>query len=165
MQISKTLSWARGTMSGTGSTVLLPGATGTANEPRLYERTLINEGTLTQGSSFFLMDTGAKLENRGTLTLNAEGRETGIFRPAYTTAAPLIVNSGTIQKTSGSGTSEVGINLENTGTVRGGTGTVSVNGEATALKNGSVLEGSVSFRGAPETVSAENVSAASASVF
>ncbi|HEX5525990.1 MAG TPA: RHS repeat-associated core domain-containing protein [Solirubrobacterales bacterium] len=165
LQVSKMLSWARGTMCGTGSTVLLPGVTGTANEPRLYERTLVNEGSLSGGSSFFLVNTGAKLENRGMLTLNAEGKETGIFRPTYTTAAPLLVNSGTIQKTSGSGTSEVGINLENTGTITAGTGILAVNGEATALKNGSVLEGAVSFRGGPETVSAENVSAANAIVF
>lgn len=165
MQISKTLSWTRGTMSGTGSTVLLPGATSTANEAHLYERTLVNEGTLTHSSSYFVVQTGAKLENRGTLTLNAEGKESGIYRVSYTTAAPLFVNSGTIQKTSGAGTSEVGINLENTGTITAGTGIVAVNGETTALKNGSVLEGSVSFRGAPETVAAENVSAANAIVF
>lgn len=165
LQISEGLSWARGSMTGTGSTVLLPGATGTVTEPRLYERTLVNEGSLTQGSSYFVMDVGAKLENKGTLTINAEGRETGIYRTRYWTATPLVVNSGTIQKTSGSGTSELGINLENTGTIRGGTGVIAVNGEATALKNGSALEGAVSFRGGPETVAAENVSAANAIVF
>lgn len=165
MQVSKTLSWTNGSMTGTGSTVLLSGATGTAKEAHLYERTLVNEGSLTQSSSFFIMDVGAKLENKGTLTINAEGSETGIFRTRYWTATPLVVNSGTIQKTSGSGTSELGINLENTGTIAGGTGIVTVNGEATALKNGSVLEGSVSFRGGPETVAAENVSAANATVF
>jgi RHS repeat-associated protein len=165
LQVSKNLSWASGSMSGKGSTVLLPGAAGTANGVSIYERTLLNEGTLTHSSSYWIVESGAKIDNRGTLNLNAQGTETGLFRVNYATAAPLIVNSGTIQKSSGTGTSETGINLENTGTVKGTTGTLDIDGEATSLKNGSVLEGSVSFRGGPETVLAQNITASNATVF
>ncbi|MET0557514.1 MAG: RHS repeat domain-containing protein [Solirubrobacterales bacterium] len=152
-----------GSMAGSGSTILASGASGSIQSMSLNLRTLINDGGLILGNKYLSMSNSAKLENMGTFTLNAEGSESGFIHPKGDASA-LIVNHGTLKKTSGSGISPSTVRIENTGTINAVTGTLELDGEAVALQNGSILEGSVKFNGAPETVVAQDVIANAATI-
>jgi RHS repeat-associated protein len=146
LSVSKTLSWTGGTMRGTGTTVLSAEATGSmSGGVFLNERTLVNHGALSLSSSFLSMSNDSRIENPGTFTANTESTE-GIVHP--TGAAPLIVNTGTIRKTSGSGSTLIKVGLENRGTVKAETGTLSFpTSEPLTLVTGSALEGSIKLSG------------------
>lgn len=108
-------------MSGSGSLVLLPGSVGEFAEGigtrKLVGRSLVNEGTLTFTAGNLGMSEGALFRNVGTANANVEfGSEQ--FRVEGTGAAPLIVNSGTFEKTTGTGKTEVGVGFENQGVIR-----------------------------------------------
>lgn len=109
------------TMSGSGSIVLSHGATGEFENGigtrKLVGRSLINEGTLTFTSGRLGMSGGAVFRNAGTVKANVEygSEQFGVESGA---AAPLIVNTGTFEKTTGSGYTEVAVDFENQGIVR-----------------------------------------------
>ena len=146
LRITKTLNWNSGQMAGTGTTVVAPGASGSMSGVNLNERTLVNEGALSLPSSYLSLNNGSRLENGGTFTVNTEGSELGVSHS--TGAAPLILNTGTIRKTSGSGETKIKVGLENRGTVNAETGAlVFPTSEPMTLTSGSVLEGSVKLAG------------------
>jgi RHS repeat-associated protein len=101
LKISATLTWSgESTMSGSGSTVILPAATATKNAAStvyLKQRHLVNEGTFTETEASISESEGAELLNAGTFNCN-----TGVT-PAITSGAggSSIVNTGTFQKTAG----------------------------------------------------------------
>lgn len=105
---------AQGTMAGSGSTVILPGATGTFQAGnQLITRSFVNEGTTTlvvAVAGRITASEGAHITNAGTFNANVEiGKGTG-------TAS--IVNTGTFQKSEGTEPAKVTVSLENLGTVR-----------------------------------------------
>jgi RHS repeat-associated protein len=147
LNISGSLTWTGGTMSGTGSTVVSSGATGSiSGGVTQTERTLVNNGTLTFSANFITMRSGATLENAGTFNANSEGAGIG---PEGTGTAPKIINTGTFQKTQGTGETKIETNFENRATLKTTTGTLGfLRSTSTAtLVNGSVLEGGITFRG------------------
>jgi RHS repeat-associated protein len=145
LTVSKTLSWNNGTLSGSGSTVLAATATGSITNAHMSERTFINEGALSLPSRFLAMSSGARLENSGTFTVNTELEE-GISHP--TGAAPLIVNTGTIRKTAGTGETRIKVGLENFGSVKAESGTfLFPAAEPVTLASGSTLAGALKFQG------------------
>src|ERR1700691_1753410 len=117
-------------MSGSGSTVLDPGVSGAieapAGAPAVVEgRSLINEGTLAFPSGTILLSDGALLKNTGTLEASSEtstyAAQIGIPSGSEG-AAPSFVNTGTLEKTAGTGTTTVGVVFDNEGTVKADTG-------------------------------------------
>jgi RHS repeat-associated protein len=145
LTVTKTLSWNSGSMSGTSSTVVAAGATGTITNAHMSEHTLVNEGSLSLSSTYLAMSTGARFENSGTFTVNTEGEE-GISHP--TGAAPLIVNTGTIRKTAGTGETKIKVGLVNFGLVKTEAGTISFpSPEPVTLLSSSTLEGAIKFAG------------------
>jgi RHS repeat-associated protein len=148
INVSGALTWTGGSMAGLGSTTLLASATGTVSNVSINERTLINNGSLSLSGTYLMMRETAILENTGTLTVNAEGEETGIIHP-YAETGALLINSGTIRKNSGGGTTFITANLANSGTVRADSGILAFESNETVLLfSGSALMGSVKFQGA-----------------
>ncbi len=121
LKVTGTLSWpaptTESTMSGAGSTVLASGASGSISVPggdeaKLVKRSLVNEGTLTLVSGHVTLAEEARLENRGTLEVNSEA--TGAVKLAPGGSGKL-VNAGTVEKSSGTGTSQVSVAFESSG--------------------------------------------------
>jgi RHS repeat-associated protein len=120
LALSSSLSWsASGTMAGPGRTVVEPGASWLAGG-LLTERTLVNEGTGTLQTQLSMAN-GALLENRGTFIANLEGspEAQNIAVASGSTTEPLIINTGTFEKTAsepfGTKTTRVAVSFENLG--------------------------------------------------
>jgi alpha-tubulin suppressor-like RCC1 family protein len=105
-------------LSGSGSTVIEPAAIGTVSQGRLglEGRTLSNAGSITvEGSGGIQGDRGSHLVNSGTLIVNGE-------LPGGSESA--LTNTGLLEKTEGSGVSQIGFPIENEATVKAQTGTL-----------------------------------------
>jgi len=132
LNITKELSWTGGSMTGSGKTVVGSGATGSIEASSgcgsmdLVGRGFINEGTSTFGSGTWLMSDGAILENKATFNDNSEASCYGpqIQVPSGSSTAPLILNQGIFEKTSGGGTSTVAVSFSNQGVVEAKSGTL-----------------------------------------
>ncbi len=134
LHVSGSLSWTKAaTMSGTGSTVLQSGAAGTielaAGERATLEgRALVNEGTLTFATGTIAMSAGARIASSGTFKANSQTTSYGsqIEIPSGSGGvAPSFVNTGTFEKTAGTGTTTIGVVFEQDGTVTAHTGHLS----------------------------------------
>ncbi len=118
------------TMSGSGSTILAPGASGSIEassgcEPLRLARALVNEGALSFGWGTLMFSEGAGLENRGTFEDNTESSCLGAqLQQSGSGAAPRIVNTGTFEKSAGGGTTTVAVNFSDRGVVEAKTGTL-----------------------------------------
>jgi RHS repeat-associated protein len=158
LNVSDSLGWTGGVMSGTGATVLGPGLTGTinpggGNSVLLDTRTLQNHGALTQTSGAIAMKNGALIDNSGTVDLNGEGGQccsgpTGGVSwstgPFDTSPMPRFVNTGTVEKTAGTGFTSIEPAFDNPGRVISQTGQLDFNGGSVA---GSASSGSWSSTG------------------
>jgi RHS repeat-associated protein len=120
-----------GTLEGTGSLVIESGATGIVNEGNssklnLEERTLVNKGTFTIGTKGGIVGSKkAKFVNSGTLTNNGEPtyNDLGLIAAA---GEALLTNTGTVQKTEGTGSTAIQFGFENLGSIRVETGTFEI---------------------------------------
>ncbi len=114
--------WNSMTMSGTGQTIVQPGATlNITGGVILSQRTLINNGQiLFSGAGNLDVTNNGTIDNRGSLEIATDRAISGIF-PTGT-----LINSGTITKTTSPGTATLQIVLNNTGTVDVQTGTLNV---------------------------------------
>jgi RHS repeat-associated protein len=129
LEVAGSLSWReRSTMSGSGSTVILPGGSGKLEVSSILEtlnlssgRRLVNEGTLTFASGTIWMTEGAEIKNSGTFKQNTETLRQNCqicFPGEKETEGPgLVVNTGTLEKTEGASASTIGVPIENQGTV------------------------------------------------
>jgi alpha-tubulin suppressor-like RCC1 family protein len=152
LHVSGSLSWTKAaTMSGTGSTVLQSGASGTielatGEKATLEGRAFVNEGTLTFATGTIAMSAGARIASSGTFRANSETTTYGsqIEVPSGSGGtAPSFVNTGTFEKTAGTGTTTIGVVFEQDGTVTAHTGHFSfVAGEVQQAPQGN-WEGSV----------------------
>jgi RHS repeat-associated protein len=122
LKVTGTLSWPEGTestMSGSGSTVLASGASGSisvsgGDNANLAKRSLVNEGTLTLVSGHISLSEEAKIENDGTFNVNSEATNAIKLAPG---GSGKLVNTGTVQKVSGTGTTQVSVAFECSGAV------------------------------------------------
>lgn len=125
LEVSGSLTWHGGTMSGSGKTVIAPGASGAAREALLTERRLVNQGTFTLESPSFRMADHAVLQNEAKTVDNSEGGAS-IEVASGSTSAPLIANTGIFEKTErdieDGSTTAVAVPVENLGTVKSLTG-------------------------------------------
>jgi RHS repeat-associated protein len=151
LAIESTLSmWIGSKMSGTGTTVLESGASGSLIEgggsATIKERTFVNNATFTIAKADLTLTEGAILENNGTLYANIASQGT-IASTAGGQAT--LVNNGTFSKNAGSGSSWIRVDVENSGTIEATSGTLlfreSANPSTIQLESGSDLAGSVRF--------------------
>jgi hypothetical protein len=112
LTVNNVLNWTAGNMSGSGRTIIAPGATNYINNLSstvfLDTRTLENAGTIvwTGADNFNIQASGAVITNRpGALF---EVRNNGSFYPFP--ASSRFDNAGTLRKTTGSGTTTFAVN-------------------------------------------------------
>lgn len=129
MSVSGTFRWSGGTMADVGSTVLGAGSVGTIDPSTtvsLTQRTLVNQGVLTWSSGTVRGSHAGVLQNSGSFVANSES--TNGFRYDATSwgGGVTITNTstGTLSKTSGTGTTFIGVPLINQGTVSALSGTM-----------------------------------------
>ena len=146
LKVAGTLSWLEGeesTMSGSGSTVLESGASGSialsgGDDANLAKRSFVNEGTLTLVSGHVLLSEEAKLENRGTLKVNSEAPGTiGLASGG----SGKLVNTGTAEKSSGTGTSQVSVPFESSGTAEAQKGQLAFTAGGSSTSTGKWVAG------------------------
>ena len=173
LAVTASLSWQReATMSGSGKTVLDPGASASlltvgdaaCAGAKIAERTLVNEGTINLGNTSstggsLVMSEGARLENAGVLNDNSGAWDCSpwegtIVEGAETKTAPSIINTGTFEETesnSPSFTTKIDVPFENEGTFDGKSGGLGFESVPVTLRSSSVLKGSIGLVGADVT--------------
>jgi RHS repeat-associated protein len=127
VHVAGSFNWTGGAISGAGSVVLLESSSGTIAgssgtqdylQPTLAGGTLVNDGSLTLASGQLEGSAGAVLDNVGTLALNTEDRD-----PCCSTfldgleGTALLANTGTLEKTAGTGVTQVAWPIDNEGSV------------------------------------------------
>jgi RHS repeat-associated protein len=114
-----------GYLEGTGRTVLESGASGSIGEDMyMIKHTLVNEGSLTVPIGGGIVGReGAAIVNSGTLTVNGEPGYFGLIREEPG-PVPTLTNTGTLQKTEGTGTTFVEFEVNNEGTINAAKGTL-----------------------------------------
>jgi YD repeat-containing protein len=180
LDVSHSLAWISGTMSGSGETVITAAATvsllseGGCELAHLTARRLVNDGTVTFGNDAYstggslVMAEGARVENAGTFYDNSDA---GFCSPENGTIvegsapAPLFVNTGTFTDTeadAGFG-AEVDVPFENRGTFDAAVGYLGWGAAVpVTLASASTLEGKIYITQAD--VTAESMLGAGASV-
>jgi RHS repeat-associated protein len=158
LQVSGSLSWTGGVMGGSGQTVVKAGAIGTlsnTNNKYLSARSLINEGTTTFSEGQVWTSSGARITNVGAFNANSQY---GIVVSSGSETS--IVNTGTFEKTSGTGATGIDPNFESTGTIAASAGTLQFTKSLT-LSSGK-LEGQLNFNAS--TTASGSVSGEAATV-
>ncbi|MGO9335402.1 MAG: Ig-like domain repeat protein [Acidimicrobiales bacterium] len=147
-EISGSLSWTRGTMEGSGATILLRTAISTINSVTLANRELINEGALTLEREIASgWDSPGVLVNTGTLQ-NAEGAEPADIGTKFANEGTVTADSGSMELTGG------GVATSHAGTWSAGSGATIVFNEGEYH-----LGTSATFDGAIDLTSGAHVSA------
>jgi RHS repeat-associated protein len=147
LDVSSSFSWSKGTMSGPGSTVLKPGVSATLSTESnkfLTTRSLVNEGVLTFSKGPLWMSEGATIRNTGVFKANSESN-------IISSGEQSIVNTGTLEKTVGTGETTIEPDVENLGTIDAVSGHLRFTGPSVTLASSSVLEGAVTLAGAAVT--------------
>jgi RHS repeat-associated protein len=125
VDVTASFSADEGRMKGSGSVVIKPGAMGTITNKTdltMIKRTLVNEGTLTEPLEAGIVGSeGATILNRATFTLNGQAGANGLFVEAPE-PVPLLVSTGTLKKTEGTGATSIGWFFENLGRIEAATG-------------------------------------------
>ena len=161
LALDEAFTWTGGTMSGSGQTVIPTGLSaaiepgGGSGHVRLEDRTLVNHGTLTLAEGAILMS-GAEIENTGTFKVNSEssGYSNQLENWSGTNT---LVNTGTVEKTTGTGTTKLGVTLTNEGTLDAATGHFAFPSPTSiTLAGGSTLTGSFHLEGASVTAASFN---------
>jgi hypothetical protein len=130
LNVSGSLTWESGTMSGTGATVVLSGGSaslGPATHKQLVERSFVNEGTTTFAQGQLRMSQGAVIKNTGTFIANSAGEFPQVEFQPEVGATPKIVNTGTFEKTE-KATTTIKVPFENHGSVQANGGTLEIAG-------------------------------------
>ena len=142
LTVDNSFAWSGGTMSGAGTTTVVPGATLAISgaNPILHQRTFNQQSTSGSwgGSGTFSLQNGAVLNNAGTLTVTGDG----LLR--NDSGAATFNNSGTFRKNTGTGQTTVDrtgagpFTISNTGTLDVQSGTLQVGGNAVFNHDGVV---------------------------
>ncbi len=119
LDVANSLSWTKEcTMSGSGSTVIKPGASASI-EPssgsgwaRLTERSLVNEGTLTLAHGEISMSEKGWVKNTGTFDVTSEATSA-----LFGESPSVFLNTGTFRRSAGSTNVGASVNFENHGAV------------------------------------------------
>ena len=131
--VGSAMNWTGGAMTGTGRTIIPPGATLTINNPSfitMTSRTLDNAGTTVWTGAANINVNDAVITNRVGALFNVQNDS-----PLYVDGgAPRFDNAGTFRKSLSAGTTTLGVSFNNYGTVdiQGGTLTLGGGGPAPA---------------------------------
>jgi RHS repeat-associated protein len=125
LDIADGMTWSAGTMSGTGSTRLEAGGSGSispgsGSSVSLRERGLINEGTLTWSSGSVEGRSNAEIDNSGTFDVDSDVPPedlSGFGLVDEDGSNVWLHNTGTVKKASGSRYTQIGFQIDNEGTV------------------------------------------------
>ncbi|HWX45200.1 MAG TPA: RHS repeat-associated core domain-containing protein [Solirubrobacteraceae bacterium] len=119
LDVANSLSWTKeGTMSGSGSTVIKPGASASIELSsgfelaRLTKRSLVNEGTLTLARGEIFMSEKGWVKNTGTFDVTSEATSA-----LFGESPSVFLNTGTFRRSAGSTEVGVSVNFENHGAV------------------------------------------------
>jgi hypothetical protein len=128
-QVDGTFNWSGGTMQNAGQTRVEPSGllsiTGTGAKSLQSGRIISNSGTFSLNGVLSAY-AGSTVINSGTFSIPGDH---ALSNQAGSGTKPQIVNTGTIYKSSGTGSANLGANLDNTdGTIKVDSGTLSVQG-------------------------------------
>ena len=125
LEVSTAFSWTGGKMSGSGSTVLGPEATttieGGGEALSLAGRDMVNAGAVTFSTGVIAVSEGAEIVNKGVFKANSQSATPEI--EAIPSGAT-ISNTGTFEKTAGTGITTIAPSFENEGVVSQQSGTL-----------------------------------------
>ena len=125
LEVSTAFSWTGGKMSGSGSTVLGPEATttieGGGEALSLACRDMVNAGAVTFSTGVIAVSEGAEIVNKGVFKANSQSATPEI--EAIPSGAT-ISNTGTFEKTAGTGITTIAPSFENEGVVSQQSGTL-----------------------------------------
>jgi RHS repeat-associated protein len=146
LAVSETLSWTGGSVASTGSTVILPGAKATSEGANDFiQGRLVNRGSLSVPWGMIEMVGTSELVNQGTMTVNSQGERFAAIHRAVGSTAPRVINEGTLQKTSGTGTTQIETPLERiSGSITAETGKLEIQHPIT-VKAGTATPGQACY--------------------
>jgi RHS repeat-associated protein len=149
VDVYRSLSVQDGVMAGSGTTVIQSAASATIAEENgfldLEGRMLVNEGLTEVEEGDISVGSGTEIVNSGTFKANSEGG-------AAVRGPGTLVNTGLLEKTSGSKYTEIQASLENLGTVKATSGSFRLSAATGIWSSGSVLEGDFEVVGLGTTV-------------
>ena len=149
LSISGTLVWGNfGSLNGAGTTTIANGSTITVNPGASGQVYLGSDGSnhtlaiasgasLDWSSGSIFMAGGSQITNAGTFTANSEDGSQLAQAFDFLDPAPTLVNTGTVQRTAGSGTTSIRVAVQNDGTIRVSTGVLNLTGPLTNYSPGS----------------------------
>ena len=136
LDISGSLSWTGGSMTGSGKTVVESGATGSidpgvGNAVALTERELVNEGSLTSSTGSVEGRESAEIDNSGTFVANEnvpayEWSTHGLLKEDGSNV--WLDNTGTVKKTENGNYTQIQWQIDNDGVVESKSGQIQVTG-------------------------------------
>ena len=136
IDVSGSLSWTAGSMSGSGKTVLESGATGSidpgvGNAVALTERELVNEGTLAWSTGSVEGRSDAELDNKAMFVANAsvpvsEWSTHGLLNKDGSNV--WLDNTGTVKKTENSEYTQIQWQIDNQGTIESKSNQIQITG-------------------------------------
>jgi phage baseplate assembly protein gpV len=126
LEVSSAFKWTGGEMTGTGSTVVGSGATGSIESSggvTITRRTLANAGTLSLDSGPLYTFGSAEIDNSGTFEANSDlpGSE-WVFGGINGDGTTWFHNTGTLKKSAGTQFTQIQTQFDNQGTVESNTG-------------------------------------------
>jgi len=110
-----TMQWSRGALSGSGETVVQTTLNISGGNEKTLQRTLTNHGTANWTGSGGIVGSGGVLNNQAGAVFDI-GTDSSFDTPQFSSPGT-INNAGTLQKSAGSGTTTLGMDFDNTGTV------------------------------------------------
>ncbi len=149
VDVSVSLTARYATMAGSGSTVILPGASASLGVEggvlHVTERSFVNEGTTTLESGDLDEAEGAIVTNSGTFVVATGTGGTNYI--GNSSGAASFINAGLLEKASGAAITEIGVYLENIGTINARTGSFRFTDKGGTWDSGSVVEGVIEILG------------------
>jgi hypothetical protein len=135
------LTWANGTMSGSGTTTATTGfIVNGGGDPKLDGRTLNNSGTATFSSNTYLHgQNGALFKNLAGAMVDLQGSNNFVNNNVGT--LPVVNNAGTFRKSVSTSTINIQFALNNTGAVEVQSGTLNLQGAVTQLAGNTLTGG------------------------
>ena len=130
VDVSGSMSWSAGELTGSGSTVILPGVSAMlegSGHSYLVNHLFINEGTMTLSGGHLSLAEGAELKNVGIFKINSES-----FPAIGCEGSGTLQNTGTFERTEGTGEAKIEPKLENTGVVYAQSGSFIFTGGASS---------------------------------
>jgi hypothetical protein len=134
--VSGPTTWSHGTMSGAGTTTAMGGLTFTGNNSRVLDgRTLVNNGAGVYEDGWLYINNGGLLHNTSTATWDFLGDDV----VSTSAGGGTFQNDGSLTKSAGSGTANMGATFINNGDVSVQSGALRFGGDFTQTASGTLF--------------------------